>query len=182
MSGRKNYSRPQAMLWSDNSGTIQNGLYLPIGNEFEDFIVLTDHNRAEISMSQQRIENRQRMINGTMRSYWNADKLNVSTSWERLPSRSFSTATTINTSTGKYTGVGDQYIVDAGASGSDMLSWYENHSGPFWVYLAYDKDHSSLQTYSDVRLMFFSSFEYAIEKRGATNHDFWNVSVQLEEA
>ena len=33
MSGRKKYSRPQAMLWSENSGTLVSGLYVPNGLE-----------------------------------------------------------------------------------------------------------------------------------------------------
>ncbi len=33
MQGRKQYGRPQAMLWADNPGTYQNGFYLPNGSE-----------------------------------------------------------------------------------------------------------------------------------------------------
>jgi hypothetical protein len=29
MSGRKKYARPQAMLWADNPGTLEDGIYIP---------------------------------------------------------------------------------------------------------------------------------------------------------
>jgi hypothetical protein len=96
ISGRKRFPRPQALLWSDNSGSINNGIYYPLGTENEDFIVLSDHNRKEINVSRQRIETRQRMINATMRSYYIDDKINISLSWENLPSRSYSTISTFD--------------------------------------------------------------------------------------
>jgi hypothetical protein len=102
MSGRKQYQRPQAMLWSDTPGVLSNGVYVPSGYEVyqdltippvdldDSFIILSDHNRAPLDVSTQRIEQRRRMINGTMRSYHTADKLTISTSWSMLPSRGFS--------------------------------------------------------------------------------------------
>lgn len=197
ISGRKKYARPQAMLWSDNSGTTQSDIRIPNGLEKEDFIILSDHNRQPMSISQQRIENRQRMINGTMRSYHIADKITISTSWNNLPSRSFSRNVIFNSSgVAQMSGSDLENTVDGGAGGVELLDWYENHSGPFYVFLGYDKYNSDslkvsgsvtdasfeyLSIYNDVRLMYFSSFEYSIEKRGGTNFDFWNVSVSLEE-
>lgn len=203
MSGRKSYlkgaSRPQAILLSDNSGTLQGGQYIPNGTEGEDFIILTDGNRAEISMSNQRIESRQRMVNGNMRSYWTADKLNLSTSWSRIPSRAYSGDVSMNEGTGLIEndpGTYSMYTPDGGAGGVDILSWYEQHPGPFYVFLSYDKfrignteNYNRLQNYNQVLKMFFSSFDYAIEKRGgswssggaSTGFDFWNISLALEE-
>jgi hypothetical protein len=196
--GRKRYARPQALLWSDNPGVISNGLRIPNGNEKEDFIILSDHNRGEININQQRIENRQRMVNGTMRSYHVADKISISVSWNMLPSRSYSRNVIFN-STGQPTmNSGDlEHTVDGGAGGVELLDWYENHSGPFYVYLGYDKYNSDsfktagsvtdasfnyLNIYNDVRLMYFAGFDYSIQKRGGTNFDFWNINVSLEEA
>ena len=195
IAGRKRYARPQAMIWANNFGTVSAGIRLPLGNEKEDFIVLSDHNRGEISIGQQRIETRQRMINATMRSYHIADKINVSCSWNRLPSRSYSRKVNFN-NTGQATLSGaTEYTVDGGAGGVELLDWYENNSGPFYVYLAYDKYNNDsfkvagnitdesfnyLSIYNDVRLMYFSSFDYSIEKRGGTNFDFWNINVSLE--
>lgn len=181
ISGRKRYARPQAMLWSDTAGTLSNGIWVPEGEEGVDFLILSDHNRGEISVSSQRIENKQRMINGRMRSYFIADKVSFSVSWQRLPSRSYSSSPEFDSS-GKYSGSGTEYTVDGGAGGSQMYQWYRDHPGAFWVYLSYDKNGDELGIYNDRRQMFFSSFDHVVEKRGATNHDFWNISLTLEEA
>lgn len=197
ISGRRRYARPQGMLWSDNPGTISNGLRIPSGNEKEDFIVCSDHNRQEMSIAQQRIESRQRMVNGTMRSYHISDKISLSVSWNRLPSRSYSRNVNFDTD-GKPQMISEdtEHTVDGGAGGVELLDWYESHSGPFYVYLAYDKYNNDsfkvggkitdesfnyLSVYNDVRLMYFASFEYSIQKRGSNNFDMWNVSVSLEE-
>ena len=197
ISGRKRYARPQAMIWANNFGTISEGVRFPIGNEKEDFIILSDHNRGEISIAQQRVETRQRMINATMRSYHVADKINISCSWSRLPSRSYSRNVNFNMAGQSTLSGATEYTVDGGAGGVELLDWYESNSGPFYVYLAYDKYNNDsfkvagsvtdesfnyLSIYNDVRLMYFSSFDYSIEKRGGTNFDFWNISVSLEEA
>lgn len=195
ISGRKKYARPQAMLWSNNSGTISNGIRIPNGIEKEDFIICSDHNRQEIQISQQRIENRQRMVNGTMRSYHVADKVNVSVSWQMLPSRSYSrNVNFLSTGKADMLTTDTEYTADGGAGGVELLDWYENHYGPFYVYFAYDKYNNAtiggtiqdgsfdyLSIYNDVRLMYFSSFEHSVQKRGGTNHDLWNISVALEQ-
>lgn len=198
ITGRKRYARPQAMLWSDNSGTIASGVRIPSGIEKEDFIICSDHNRGEIAINQQRIEARQRMVNGTMRSYHIADKISLSVSWDMLPSRSYSRQVVFDSAGAAVMSGSDvEYTADGGAGGVELLDWYENHSGPFYVYLGYDKYNSPSQQvaqqvtdtsfnylgiYNDVRLMYFAGFEYAIQKRGGTNHDMWSVSVSLEEA
>lgn len=197
ITGRKRYNRPQAMIWANNFGTIAEGVRIPVGNEKEDFLILSDHNRGEISIVQQRVETRQRMVNATMRSYHIADKIAVSCSWNRLPSRSYSRNVNFNTAGQTILSGATEYTVDGGAGGVEMLDWYESNPGPFYVYLAYDKYNNDsfkvagkvtdqsfnyLSIYNDVRLMYFSSFDYSIEKRGETNFDFWNISVSLEEA
>ncbi len=182
--------RPQAMLWSDNVGTLDNGVYVPNGYEGSDFIIISDHNRSDISMTPTRIETRQRMINANMRSYHIADKLSMSTSWNRLPSRPYDKEITFDPATGNiqqaqpYT----SYTVDGAAGGVDMLSWYESHPGPFYVYLAYDKyrtndvaNYSKINIYNQVLKVYFSAFNYNIEKRSNGGFDFWNVSIALEE-
>lgn len=212
MTGRKKWERPQAMLWADNPGTLTNGLYLPNGYEissthgsetnealFDQFIILSDDNRAPIDFKPTRIETRERMINGRMRAYHTADKLTISTSWNMLPSRSYYSNPEFNPTTGKseFTGsrgnpnmLDAEYTTDGGAGGVELLDWYENHQGSFWVYLAYDKysnfgkDESAfghLAQYNQIIEVYFSDFNYNVVKRGGSNHDFWNVSVTLEE-
>jgi hypothetical protein len=200
VSGRKKYSRPQGMLWSENPGSLQNGIYVPLGYEngqeipqadientnlHNQFIVLSDHNRGNIDFAIQRIEKRERMINGRMRSYHIADKLEISTSWSRLPSRSFPSKADFD-EFGKSDATA--FTADGGAGGVQLLDWYENHTGPFWVFLAYDKytnfennEYSKLGQYNEIVEMFISDFSYSVEKRGGSNHDLWNVSIRLEE-
>lgn len=209
MSGRKRYARPQAMLWSDTPGTLSNGIYIPSGYEVnsnktgitssDSFIILSDHNRKEINIATQRIEQRKRMANGTMRSYHIADKLVISTSWQMLPSRSYKLYANFNQTTGNSTAdyvygsataAEQEFTSDGGAGGVELLDWYENHTGPFWVFLSYDKynnfgsndnAHLHLAEYNQVVQMYVTGFDYSVVKRGANNMDLWNVNVSLEE-
>jgi hypothetical protein len=214
MLGRKKYSRPQAMLWSNNSGTLVSAptdenpnhkVYVPNGleiggaqgtepdNSLNQFIILSDDNRDPIEFIVERLERRERMINGRMRSYHIADKLSISTSWSMLPSRSHINIPGFSPTTGKsdYSGNNSlEYTTDGGAGGVDILNWYEEHKGSFWVYLSYDKHsnfgsdnnaYAHIQEYSQVVEMFISGFSYSVEKRGNSNFDFWNISVSLEE-
>jgi hypothetical protein len=267
MNGRKKYTRPQAILWSDNPGEINEGIYVPSGYETGalisitavtpsspstgyvkytannilsagdivfiqgisptgyngtysvvsangvefvvanattttvtdgtgdalpngDFLILSDDNRGEIQFTPQRIEQRKRMVNGRMRSYHVADKMQIQFSWQMLPSRSTirdpdydSTGATSLTYLQKYTS-------DGGAGGVEVFDWYQNHKGPFWVFLAYDKysnfdkgdaKYGHLSQYNEVIEMYISNFSYTIQKRGGTTYDFWNISVTLEE-
>ena len=204
ITGRKRYQRPQGILWSNNAGTLSNGLYVPTGYEIgadigaetnasliDQFLVLSDHNRSEINFSPKRLEQRQRTINGRMRSYHVADKLDISWSWDNLPSRSHDESPEFNSSgVSALKGTQSEYTADGGAGGVDILDWYESHTGPFWMFLAYDKytnfestedPYAHLAQYNQVIQVYISDFKYSVVKRGATNHDLWNISVTLEE-
>ena len=281
MLGRKAYYRPQGMLWADNPGTLKNGIYvpdgyeigsdeskLPVGSNTNSFIILSDDNRSPIEFKPNRIQKNDRMINGRMRSYYIADKLNISTSWEMLPSRAFyrnpafkpevtvtnivgngseitytaknyfvvgqtvsvsganisgynvsdkeiiaatSTSFTVSgTEQGTFIDNGEvfaydsktgkspygslannlMYTSDGGAGGVEMLDWYENNKGSFWVYLSYDKysnfsgadaKYGHLNQYNQIIEMYITDFTYSVEKRAGSNYDFWNISVTLEE-
>jgi hypothetical protein len=184
------------------SPTLTNAKAVPLG----EFLILSDHNRKDISFKTQRIEKRERMINGRMRSYHIADKMTISTSWDMLPSRAFSVnpqfdvTTGLPTATVNFDGMRNsggtitydadrKYTVDGGAGGNELLDWYNNHTGSFYVFLAYDRksnfaetgQYSHLAEYNEVIEMFISSFDYTVVKRGGSNFDFWNISVTLEE-
>ncbi len=196
--GRKTYKRPQGMLWADNPGDLVDGFYVPDGVEvgansvdLPSFIILSDDNRGDIQFSPQRIEQRKRMINGRMRSYHVADKLQISTSWQMLPSRSSNKRPDFDTTTGLPASLTEMYTTDGGAGGNELLEWYENHKGPFWVYLAYDKykafgdddaAYLHMGQYNQVIEMYISNFSYTVKKRGSTNLDMWDINVTLEEA
>jgi hypothetical protein len=204
ITGRKRYQRPQGVLWSNNPGTLSNGLYVPTGYEvgadigvetnlslIDQFVILSDHNRSEMRFSPKRIEQRQRTINGRMRSYHIADKLEISWSWENLPSRSYDQSPEFaDNGLSALKGTQSEYTSDGGAGGVDILEWYETHKGPFWMFLAYDKysnfdntedPYAHLHQYNQVIQVYISEFNYTVVKRGATNHDLWNISVTLEE-
>lgn len=196
-SGRKQYARPQGMLWADNPGTTEDGFYVPDGDEnwvgstMPNFIVLSDDNRGDIQVTPQRIEQRKRMVNGRMRSYHVADKLQISTSWQMIPSRASNLKPEFNSTTGLPSDLASMYTSDGGAGGNELLDWYENHKGSFWVYLAYDKytnfghedaAYANIGKYNQVIEMYISNFTYTIKKRGSTNMDMWDINVTLEEA
>jgi hypothetical protein len=217
MQGRKQYGRPQAILWANNPGTIVTGpnnteglndpnlavegnYYVPLGYEVnsagyvpggDEFIILTDDNRKDIGITPERIETRQRTVNGRMRSYHVADKLKISISWDMIPSRAFSTVPLFNASTGNESTSTTivKHTSDGGAAGAEMSDWYDRYTGSFWVYLAYDKytsfgkdaeAYQNLPKYNQIVEVYFSSFNHSVIKRGP-DFDFWNVSVELEE-
>jgi hypothetical protein len=181
--------RPQAIAWSDSPGVISNGLLVPEGIEYTDFIILSDHNRGEISFTKLRLENRQRMVSGFMRSYHIADKDSISWSWDMLPSRAFSGDPDFDENTGLANVSGlEKFTVDSGAGGVDIINWYENHPGSFYMFLAYDRydnftsdKYSRLNQYNEVIEVMFSGFEQSLVQRAGSLYDFWNISVTLEE-
>lgn len=196
MQNRVQYSRPQGMLWSKNPGTLVDGIYLPSNSEYgsrsgtEEFLILSDHNRGPIDFGITRIETRQRMVNGRMRSYHVADKVTIDVSWNMLPSRAFNVRPGFSTEGETLTGAVAN-TADGGAGGEEMLAWYENNTDPIWVFLAYDKyqnfgtdnaAYTHLGQYNQIIEMYITSFDYTVVKRGGSNHDLWNVSVTLEEA
>lgn len=198
ISERQKYQRPQAVLFSENPGILVNGSYIPDGIEEQAsgtilttdsrFLILSDHNRDPINLKPTRIEQRQRTVNGRMRSIHIADKFTLSLSWTLLPSRAFNGNPSFDQTTGITSAT--EYTVDGGAGGIELLDWYENHKGSFYVFLAYDKyneftdteQYGHLGQYNQVLEMFVSDFSYTVQKRGMTNHDLWNISITLEEA
>lgn len=177
--GRRKYQKPQALLWTDDYEE-DAGYLVPIGTEYEDFIILSDHSREDISVDIDRIENRKRMINGTMRSYHIADKEKYSTSWKMLPSRAYDENPAFG-SDGKPTVVTTMHTADGGAGAWDLNHWRETHPGSFWMLMSYDGGtaYGDRIQYTRAVQVYFADFQYDVVKRGIV--DFWNVSVNLEE-
>jgi hypothetical protein len=198
MDGRLQYKRPQAVVWLDNEPIYQNNKITPSGYEVgadisqvsqadllnNRFLILSDHNRGELGFNIERIEQKRRMVNGTMRSYHVADKISISVSWDMLPSRSFKkypnfnssgkptliTSTDDNSDPPKEVSVvpyGSKYFADqkhtadGGAGGVELLDWYESHTGPFWVMLSYDK-YDSLSS-SDIAREGLSKYSQVLQ-------------------
>lgn len=199
LNARKRWSRPQAMVFANNLAINQDGTFIIEGFEGEDFLILSDHNREQINFAADRIENRKRMINAHMRSYHIADKIKISTGWSDLPSRAFNKNPLFESneslsSFGKPTALNTiedpffEYTADGGAGGADLLNWYENNVGSFYVLLSYDKDatisegsYGIFDKYTESLEVYFSSFDYNVKKRGSSNHDLWDISLSLEE-
>jgi hypothetical protein len=212
MNGRRKYGRPQALLLSNNPGYVYTetdsgsyyfgkNFYLPLGTEVgalapdlggNEFLILSDDNRSPIDFSFERIERRERMVNGRMRSYHIADKMKISTSWENLASRSFSRRDFDQGDTEEEVVLSDrlQYTSDAGAGAADLLDWYERYTGSFWAFIAYDKqatlrpensDFDAFTRYGQVVEVMFSEFSATVASRGRATYDFWNVNLSLEE-
>jgi len=166
------YSRPSLIIWSEDepllgaAGTSRDGKW-DLG---PNYLYISDNNRSELAVSFERIEYKQRMINGTMRSYHVADKKNFSTSWDRLPSR--------KTQVTEYSASSDF------AGGQEMLKWYEDHTGDFWMLLVYDVDSTvstaNIKKNVEKVNVFFESFSYNVVERGS-NLDLWNIDLSLVE-
>jgi hypothetical protein len=188
LNGRKKWIRPQAVIFSKNSDGILDGVPQIFGVEKEDFVILSDHNRSDISFKTNRLENRKRMVNGHMRSYHIADKMNVSFSYNLIPSRSFDGNQEFNENGIATDSSLTEYTADGGAGGAELLDWYSSNPGSFYMFLSYDKPqnfysnpYENLSKYSDVLEVFVSDFSYNVIKRGGTNHDLWDISISLEE-
>lgn len=115
---------------------------------------ITDHNRSELSVSVERLENTKRMANGTMRKFVIADKRRFSVSWSELPHS-------------------QSYTVDGFWGGKEIESWYNVHTEPFVLKITY----GDATTVSVTVMM--TSFKKDITKRGF--YDFWDVDIEMEE-
>lgn len=115
---------------------------------------VTDHNRSPLAITTERIETRKRMANGTLRTYWIADKQSWSMSWTMLPNV-------------------DAATVD-GYMGADALED---------LYMATHGDLTLELTYAnapvETKRVFFKDFSKTLLKRG--KYDFYDVSVSFEE-
>jgi hypothetical protein len=139
------------------------------------YLYLTDDGRDPVSVGTERIENRQRMANGRMRTYHIADKKTFSTSWTNLPSRSTRYPTVSDGRTNTITS-------DNFGAGQDIKDWYEAYKGGFWMLFVYDKsDTTPVESQVEMFNVFFESFDFNITKRGQYN-DLWDLSISLVEA
>lgn len=132
-----------------------------------DVLYLTDDNREPLQITPQRIEFKRRMIDGTMRSHYVADKDEYSTSWSNIPSRKINGSVDITS--------------DNFGAGNDIKDWYEQNTGDFWALLVYDTNSSDNVSVSAEKVnVFFNSFNFTVSTRGELN-DLWDVSISLVE-
>jgi len=180
MALEKKWLRPSLIIFCENEPMYTDSVW----NLGENYLYLTDDNRDPVQVTYSRIEYKQRMITGRMRSYHVADKRSFSTAWTNLPSRSkdserkYISEHETTSSSSKY------------AAGQELKEWYETYTGDFWILLVYDgKQYNStsnnVAASSESQIekfqVFFEDFNYDIVKRGQFN-DLWDVSVDLVEA
>lgn len=167
---QKKYLRPSMIIFSETEpipGTGGNAGKWDLGTTY---LYLTDDGRDAVSVSPNRIEYKQRMLNGRMRSYYVTDKNTFSTSWNDLPSRAIVAPSGANITS------------DSFGAGQDIKDWYETHTGDFWMLLVYDGGDNTTSASSQVEVynVMFDDFNFDIVKRGQYN-DLWNVSISLVE-
>lgn len=169
---KKIWARPTFIILSEKE-PLQDGTTWDF--QGGDVLYLTDDNRSEVQFSPQRIESKRRMIDGTMRSYFTADKNTISTSWSNIPSRAIDGSRT-------YISEYDRTSETSGfGAGIDIKDWHEAYTKDFWALMVYDisKD-SAVAGQAEKYHVFFETFDYTISKRGQFN-DLWNVSISLVE-
>lgn len=114
---------------------------------------LTDHNRAAIDTSVERIEKSSRMANGTLRKYVVADKRTWSVSWTDIPGP---TAKTVD---GNY--------------GADAIeNFYNTNKGAFTMII-------TAVTGTNTYTVMFTDFSKTLTKRGI--YDLYDVSLTVTE-
>lgn len=158
------------MSWTENSL-----IYLRTStNTFEK---LSDHNRSSLSEDVDRIENKKRMVDGTLRRYSVVKKRTWSCSWDMLPSSNAI--------------VGSLKTADGGMAGEDLERIARDINVPMRMVLRRGSARGvTAPTPTDAQLPFqdanfyivnvmIADFSKEIVKRGKV--DFWNVSLTLEE-
>lgn len=116
---------------------------------------LSDHNRAPISITPERIENRKRMANGTLRNFVVAQKRKVKTSWENLPKQ-------------------NTHTVDGFWGAKSLIDFYNATFGEFTLRVTYGDN-----THEDILVM-FADFSPVLRKRSGYT-DLYSIDVTFEE-
>ena len=126
---------------------------------------ISEHNRGPISLELIRIEKTQRMSNGSLRKIHIADKKEISTSWNALPTYSSLT-------------------VDGGYGAADIRAFYlDKGKGTFKIKISYN----AVAIRDETILASFTSCTFSISKRNIRSNiasvpqEFWDVSLSLEE-
>lgn len=137
------------MEWSADGGTT--------------WFQVSDHGREPVQVSIERIENVQRMADGTMRRYVIAKKHTFECSWSNLPSVS-----------------GNQLA--NGQPGTWMETWHDTHDGPFLLRLraGSDRDTTFTGVQGTIYNVMITDFSKDVVKRGVV-YDMWNMDITLAE-
>jgi hypothetical protein len=119
-------------------------------------VFVSEHNRAPVSLTFERIETRVRTQKGSLRKYYRADKRSLSCSWNELPK---DTTTT----------------VDAGWGAKDLETFFKTTPGSFPVLITHDTGITETIT------MIFTDFSIDLVNRSNASSALYAVSLSLEE-
>jgi len=149
---------------------------------------LSDHNRQPIQYAPQRIEQVQRMANGTMRKFVVANKAIYDTSWQALPSATQTITSQSGVSLTSY-----KPTVDGKMGAGFMKAFYDKYVfQPILLKLTFAIDNatgtghvpsqsaSPLTSNHQILTVFMTDFKYTINKR-LTLIDYIDVSMQFTE-
>jgi hypothetical protein len=157
------------MSWKENS--------LVFWNVEGELQKVSDHNRSPLREEIERIENKKRMADGTLRRYSVVKKRTYSLDWSMLPSTN--------------SVVGGMTTADGGMAGEDLERIHNNYNTPFRMVLRRGSAKGlTTPVVADAALPFddgnfymvnvmISDFSKEVMKRGRV--DLWNVSITLEE-
>lgn len=138
-------------------------LYANPADTTKEWIKLTEHNRSEISIDTERIEQSQRMANGSLRKFFVADKKSFSVSWSMLPANR-------------------SYTVDNQWGALDLIEFYKSSEGQstFDIRLNFAKSGTSQESvgYEEYNVS-CTSFNVTLVKRGQV--PFYNISMSMEQ-
>jgi hypothetical protein len=158
------------MSWKNNSL-----MWWQIGNTL---YKISDHNRSPLSEDTERIDNKKRMLDGTLRRYSVTKKRTWTCSWDNLPSKQ---------------SISGMKTADNGLYGEQMEALHNSTDGEFRMILrrgtarnvqTFPNVPSTQLPYDDGTFyatnVMITEFSKETVKRGL-NTDLWNVSITLEE-
>lgn len=122
---------------------------------------ITEHNRRELSVSNEKLMNEKRMVDATLRRYVVGEKRKWQCTWDEVFSNQAS-------------------VVDKCWSGEEMLQFYKAHPGEFTLLLTHKSATETGKTSTETVLVMFEEFSHRVIKR-STQCDWWNIDVTLVE-
>lgn len=120
-----------------------------------DGVFLTDHNRSELTINNERFVNDIRTQFGDLRRYFRADKKNFTVSWSMIP-QNF------------------EYTVDANFGAEDMKDFFESKPGVLDMKIYFD--FGDEQDYKVV----ITDFSFTLRNRW-DDYRFYDCSLTMEE-
>lgn len=135
----------------------------PASPTYNQWVLISDHGRSPLAMSVERIENKQRMANGTLRRYTVAKKRTWSTSWENLPDKAVT-------------------FLANGKHGQWMEDFHNDVDGAFDMRIrsGSDRDVNLGASGGTIVKVMISDYSRETIKRGV-QFDLWGLDITLEE-